>query len=162
MARRRRDRRSIKLHRNYTIDQAARALTVARGTVRRWIKDGLPVLTDQRPHLILGPDLIDYLGTRAPAKQSCRPHECYCFSCRRPKGPAFGCIEFFPITSTSGNLLALCETCATVMHKRLSTTKLDALRAVVDVTIRQADKHIADSANPCLNDQLRHEEKPLA
>jgi hypothetical protein len=162
MARRRHNGRSIKRHRSYTVDEAARALKVAKATMRRWIKDGLSVLTDQKPCLILGPDLIDFLDHKASAKKSCRLHECYCFSCREPKVPAFNAVEFFPITITSGNLRALCETCLTVMHKRVSVAKLETLSAVVDVTIMQARKHIADSGNPCLNDHLQHEEKTLA
>ena len=162
MARRRRNARGVKLHRNYTIEQAARTLAVSKGTVGRWIKGGLPVLTDQKPHLILGPDLINYVRGKAPAKKPCQLHQCYCFSCRQPKGPAFGSVEFYPITSTGGNVRALCETCANVMHKRVSTTKLEALRTIVQVTVRQAGKHIDDSADPCLNDHLQHEEKSLA
>lgn len=60
------DRRSIKLHRSYTVDEASRTIGSAKGTIRRWIKSGaLPALTDQKPNLILGEDLIDYLKARA-------------------------------------------------------------------------------------------------
>jgi hypothetical protein len=37
------DGRGIKLHRNYTVDEAARALGCSKGTVRRWLKIGLLV-----------------------------------------------------------------------------------------------------------------------
>jgi DNA-directed RNA polymerase specialized sigma24 family protein len=35
----------IKTHRSYDVTEAARALGVAKGTVRRWLKDGLPCRT---------------------------------------------------------------------------------------------------------------------
>jgi DeoR/GlpR family transcriptional regulator of sugar metabolism len=35
----------IKIHRSYDVTEAARALGVAKGTVRRWLKDGLPCRT---------------------------------------------------------------------------------------------------------------------
>lgn len=50
--------RAVKIHRSYTVEEAARATGYAKGNVRRWVSSGLlPALTDQRPHLILGADL---------------------------------------------------------------------------------------------------------
>jgi excisionase family DNA binding protein len=41
------NRRSIKIHRNYTVEEAARTTGCAKGTIRRWIKSGaLPAITD--------------------------------------------------------------------------------------------------------------------
>ena len=119
--------RRIRLHRNYTVDEAARALGVAKGTVRRWLKVGLPSIADRRPLLILGVDLVGFLRARRAKKATCRLDECYCFSCRAPRRPAFNAVEFIPLTSKGGNLRALCEECSTVMHKRVSTTPLRVL-----------------------------------
>ena len=56
MARRSKPRlKGIKTHRNYTVDEVAKALGVSKGTVRRWIKCGLPVLKERKPMLILAP-----------------------------------------------------------------------------------------------------------
>lgn len=149
--------RGVKLHRNYTVDEAARASGACKGTVRRWLKSGLPALTDKKPLLILGSDLIHYLKSRTATKQKCRLQECFCFSCRTPRAPAFGEVEFHPLTPSSGNMRALCETCTTVMHKRVAVTKLDQLRALVAVAIRQGKGSLNNRSNPCLNDHL-HEE----
>ena len=46
--------RSIKAARTYTITEAAEALGMSFGTVRGWVKQGLPAMTAQRPFLILG------------------------------------------------------------------------------------------------------------
>ena len=54
-------RRGIKIHRNYTVDEVARIRGVAKITVRRWIKGGLPALTDRKPTLILGEDFAQFL-----------------------------------------------------------------------------------------------------
>src|SRR5690606_23745620 len=104
-------RRGVKRHRNYTVEEAARATGTCKGTVRRWLKQGLPAITDRRPALILGEDLIAFLDRRNPGRQKCLPHECYCFTCKFPRSPAFGAIEFFPLSVTSGNIRALCEAC---------------------------------------------------
>lgn len=39
--------RRIKIHRNYTVEEAALQLNVHKNTVRSWIKDGLPALSDK-------------------------------------------------------------------------------------------------------------------
>lgn len=154
--------RGIRLHRNYTVDEAARATGVCRGTVRRWLKSGLPAVRDQKPLLILGSDLIDFLKARRAPKRKCRLHECFCFACREPRAPAFGEVEFHPLTPSSGNMRALCEACATVMHKRVAVNRLDQLRSQVAVTIRQGVAHIGDSPGTCLNDHLAKEDEPHA
>ena len=60
---RRADWRRICTHLNYTYEEAARALSVHRMTIRHWVKrGGLPLLAARRPHLILGPDLIAFFA----------------------------------------------------------------------------------------------------
>ncbi len=149
--------RRIKSHRSYDIAEAARALGVAKGTVRRWLKDGLPCLNEQRPVLILGQDLKAFLDGRRKPKQTCRIDECFCLSCKAPRRPAFDEVEFHPLTATGGNLRALCEHCATVMHKRVSMDGLNALKAILTVTDVQAETRLTDGNSPCTNDHLRKE-----
>ncbi|MEX4006752.1 helix-turn-helix domain-containing protein [Neoaquamicrobium sediminum] len=146
--------RAVKRHRSYTVDEAARATGACKGTVRRWLKSGLPAITDQRPALILGEELIAFLDRRKRDRQKCQPHECFCFSCRRPRAPAFNAAEFIPMSASSGNLRALCEECLTVMHKRVAVAKIDPLRAILDVTIMQDDQHLREMPNPCLHVHL--------
>lgn len=151
MARRRPSGRSVRRHRSYTVDEAARATGACRGTVRRWLKNGLPAIIDQRPALILGEDLIEFLEQRKRDRQKCQPNELFCFSCRRPRSPAFGAVEFIPISASSGNLRALCETCSTIMHKRVAVRNLTRLRAILDVTIMQDGEHLREMPDPCLH-----------
>jgi len=72
MATRRPSRRAVKLHRNYTVDEAARVLGISKGTVRRWVKTGLAAITDRKPILILGGDLIAFIDARLATKQRCQ------------------------------------------------------------------------------------------
>jgi excisionase family DNA binding protein len=133
--------RGVSKHRSYTIAEAARALGVTRGTVTRWLKDGLPAITDRKPHLILGEELIAYRVRRKPAKATCRLEECYCLRCRAPRVPAGGMTDLI-VYGKTGNLAALCGTCLNPMHKRLSLKRLDDLRNILDVVIRQATARI--------------------
>jgi hypothetical protein len=126
MAARRPNRRAIKQHYSYTFEEAARVLGVSKGTVRRWMKDGLPCITDQRPFLILGADLRNFLDRRNRSTQTCRLHECFCFRCRKPKAPAAGMVDYTSRTTVSGKISAICEECGTLMHKAFSAANLHA------------------------------------
>jgi excisionase family DNA binding protein len=159
MAKRRPNWRAIKIHHNYTVDEAARALGVAKITVRRWIKDkGLPVLQDRKPVLILGGDLIDFGAARARPKQRCGFGELYCVKCRAPRGPAGGMVEYLPLHSDGGNLRAICGVCETLMHRRVSLRQLSDWEAILEVSRAQALPHLMKQTDPCLNDHL-HEER---
>lgn len=134
MAERRRSNwRKVKRHYNYTVHEAARTLGHCKGTIRRWLKEGLPALTDQKPKLILGDDLIAFLKGRAPPKRRCRPDECFCLKCRAPRRMAGGTADLVNPTQTGGNLEALCNQCGTLMYKRVSHRQLEALRSTLEI-----------------------------
>ena len=148
----------IKLHRNYTVEEAAVVTGCAKGTIRRWIRTGaLPALTDQKPHLILGGDLLDYLKARGKRGPQLKPHECYCLKCRAPREPALALAEYLPLTPTTGNLRALCSVCTTVMHKAVNWATLRSLAGILDVTMPQATQHILDMPYPSLDDHFPKE-----
>ncbi len=150
--------RSIKRHRNYTVEEASVALKICRGTVRRWIKNGLPALTDQRPKLILGDDLIEYLKRTNKPAQKCEAQQCYCFKCRKPRNPAFNMLEYHPFNATNGQLRALCAECSTVMNKGASQAGLARIRPEFSIEIRRADQRLNNGTDPPLNDHLKQDQ----
>jgi excisionase family DNA binding protein len=137
-------RKGLKSHRNYTVEEVARLIGSSRGTVRRWTKKGLPFVTEQRPRLIRGDDLLEFLTKLKAPKQRCHLHECYCFKCRAPREPALRMAEIIRDRPTSGNLRALCPVCETWMHKRVSFAALDNLRAKLDITVRQVGSSLRE------------------
>jgi hypothetical protein len=50
----------VKRHRRYTVEEAAQLLNAHRGTVRQWVKRGLPTCDYTRPILILGRELTPF------------------------------------------------------------------------------------------------------
>lgn len=148
-------KRGVKVHRNYTVDEAARVLGVAKITVRRWIKGGLPALTDRKPTLILGSDLAQFLSHRKTARQACQPHECFCVKCRGPRRPAADMAEFIHLTPTLGNLRGICPICGTLMHKRIRRDALEPLHRILDLTFAKGLPRITERADPSLNDHLQ-------
>lgn len=137
-------RGGIKIHRNYTVDEVARNLGVAKATVRRWIKSGLPALTERRPAIILGSDLAQFLSASKSPRQTCRLDECYCVKCRSPRKPAGEMAEFISLTPSTGNLRGICPTCGTMMHKRMRHDALLALGSILDVTIAEAPSRLRE------------------
>lgn len=145
MAGHRLDRRKIKRHYSYTVEEAARTIGAARGTVRRWLAKDLPSIRDRKPFLILGEDLADYMAREARPKRSCPAGTCYCVKCREPRRPDGDMAEFVPINAHSGNFRALCPECGTLMHRRMSMKQLEAIRAFLDVAIVERQRRLTDS-----------------
>jgi hypothetical protein len=154
MKRQRLDHRRIKIHWPYAVDEVALALTIAKGTVRRWLKGGLQTVDARRPALIRGADLIVYMKSRRRPKQPCPLGECYCFKCRASRKPASGKAEYITLNPVSGNLRATCSSCGSLMHRRTSIAQLDLLRGSLAVAVVEAPPRLIDSPTSSPNDHL--------
>lgn len=147
-----------KIHRNYTVEEAAELYDVFKGTVRAWIKAGLPVLNDKRPMLILGSDLVAFhQARRKKNKQQCQPGELYCVRCRAPRKPAGDMADYQIITEKIGNLIAICPDCDNIMNRRVSLSTLEQKSGKLSITLPQALEHIIDSNQSSVNSDLKRE-----
>lgn len=148
--------RRAKIHRSYTVDEVACLYGIHRNTVRQWIKQGLPLCDHQRPLLILGRQLAEFLAhKRTKNKRPCKAGEIYCLPCRTPRMPALGMAEFRPLTDTSGNLIGLCPACERLMYRRVSLAKLGVVQGNLEVTFTKAARHIDESSNPSVNSYFK-------
>lgn len=121
--------RLAKIHRNYTVEEAARLFGVHRNTVRQWIKRGLPVISGH-PVLILGRDLRAFLDERRElAKRHCQPGELYCMRCRAPRAPAPDMVEYQPFAPNRGRFVALCCRCGSVMYRSVNPNRIPSVLA---------------------------------
>ena len=155
MSKRHPNPRLAKIHRNYTVDEIANLFGVHKNSVRNWVKGGLPTCDDRRPMLILGRDLVAFLhARRVKNKRPCQHGEIYCMRCRMPQRPAGNMAEYQPITSTSGNLIAICPCCESMMYRRVNLAKLVQIGANLEITMPKALPHIDESVQPCVNSDL--------
>jgi hypothetical protein len=153
---RRPDHRRVKVHRSYTVEEAAGALGAHRNTVRLWIRDGLPLVDRKRPYLIRGLDLIAYLKRRrAENKRPCGVGQIYCLRCRIPQTPAGGMADYAARTDRTGDLIGLCPRCELVCHRRISRTRFVEVCGTLEVRIMQPHLHIADASFPSVGSDFQ-------
>ncbi len=141
-----------KIHRSYSVDEIAQLYSVHKNTVRSWIKDGLCICDNQRPLLILGSDLREYIrAKRIKHKKKCKPHEMYCMHCKSPRYPIEGIVDYESMTQTTGRLTGLCSACEGIINKFISLSSLKQIQQQLDVTFMRPQKHIIKKDNLPLN-----------
>ncbi|AVW90648.1 helix-turn-helix domain-containing protein [Celeribacter baekdonensis] len=127
--------RRVKIHRQYTYDQAAMALGVSLQTVRGWRREGLPVLTSKVPHLIIGAELKAFLDRRSTkSKLTLTLEQFRCMRCGGSVAAYGGMVDYTPLTSERGVLSTLCATCEGACTKFASRAQVDALSHILSVT----------------------------
>ena len=138
--------RLAKIHLSYTVEEAARLYKKQRGTVRNWIKGGLPVLKSKRPHLILGHDLRAFLeGKRKANRQPCHPGQLRCMRCRLPQYPAGNIADYVPSSTGGGQLVGICPDCDSLMYQQVGLARLEAAKLKLEITMPMAHPRIADT-----------------
>ena len=132
--------RKVKTHLTYTYDEAARTLGVHKRSVMGWAQNGLPVFTDQRPHLIRGDDLRSFLRRKTESRKTpLKLTEFYCLKCRAARAPAGEMADCQAGETGPAMLQALCPVCMGTMFKRVARNRIGDLRAKLDVTFRRGD-----------------------
>ena len=144
--------RLVKIHRSYTVEEAAQLFGVRKNTVRAWLEQGLRPIDSRRPTLIHGLELSRFLHQRRlSGKKPCPSGHLFCFKCRSPRQPAGGMVDYLPMTDTAGNVRAICPQCGTFMHRRVALAKLPLVCLGLDVAFPQAERRISETASPSLN-----------
>lgn len=145
----------IKIHRTYSIEEAARTLGVHKNTVTNWLKNDLRAIDDRRPILIHGRVLRSFLQARRKKQKSrCRLGELYCLKCRAPKRPLDGKVIYVRLSDSGGNLQGRCSDCQSIICRRVSIARLHEFSAVLTITHRQASPRINDRLMPSLKCEL--------
>ena len=129
--------RRIKIHNQYTYEQAADALGVSVQTVRLWRLSGLTVLVSQKPHLILGYALKEFLTKRAhkPERRLARD-QFLCMACNAPRRAYGGMADYRPYNAKRGRLEALCEVCQGLCGKFASSSLCAELAPILTIATR--------------------------
>ena len=144
MATRRPKPHLVKKRFSYSTAEIAALQSVHRNTVRAWLKEGLPTISDNcRPILILGHDLADFLSKRRTRnKRACQPSQLYCLACRQPREPAGAMVDLTLQTPTRGMLAGIWPVCDRFMHRAVNPTRVRENCANLTVIETAATAHI--------------------
>lgn len=129
---------AIKSINRYTVPEAAETVGVTDRTIRTWIKQGLPAMTSERPHLIRGDDLKAFIRDRRKSrKPRSAPHLFHCFRCKAPRKAAGGFAEC-QVSDHGVNLQAFCAVCECVVNKRVAKGRLSLLNGKLELLFPKA------------------------
>ena len=112
------DFRRIRPTQSYSVAELAKAIGRDPATVRRWYREGMPALDDQKPPIFDGAAVKGWLEKRwAQRKKRCDPNEAHCLRCRDARHFADGSKS---ITKSTAKVLVItgkCVLCGTSMNK---------------------------------------------
>lgn len=135
------DSRRVHAKLNYTVPGLARAVGVSVGTMRAWLKQGLPAMTNQRPTLILGSDAKEFLIQRkAKTKRPLAPDELYCLSCKAPRKPFAGLVQLDHVPGKPARITGFCEACETVCSRVVGAAQIPSLSEHFDLDLNSATR----------------------
>ena len=151
------DLRKIRLSKCYTVQECADLLAVSIGTIRAWIRSGLPTLEGGKPMLIAGDALKSWIKNRKAArKRKCQLDELYCCSCKQPRKAKIGTVAIVPRNSKTLFIRANCADCNAKMNQVGSLAKLSEIRVAFGLeTLAQVN--LAGCENPSVNQHLEKE-----
>lgn len=135
-----------KIHRSYTVEEAAEAQKVHKKTVRNWIRNGLPVYDEKRPLLILGTDLRLFLQQQKNGKKrQCKEGEVYCLKCRAPRKTKPETAKFIQPENGTGRMFARCRECDSKVNRFFSWRQLEEIQKEFEVESAESTKtHICE------------------
>lgn len=127
----------IKKNHTYTVAELAESTLVSQLTVRRWIKDGMELIDDHHPTIIMGFSALSFLDARqSKAKQPMQLHEFYCLRCKAPKAPLGMMADYVVEPLSGGRLVALCSDCECTCNRKISAQQLPNFETVLDIIKR--------------------------
>jgi hypothetical protein len=142
----------VKVHRSYTVDEAAQLFACHRNTIRHWQKQGLKPIDVKRPTVFEGLTLAAFLEARRGARRRrLKAGEIYCLPCRAPKEPAGDMAEYVPLTDTRGNLRGICPTCGRLIYRVVNRALIEAIRGKLDVTCTRPPSRIRETFLPSVD-----------
>lgn len=152
MAKRRHSARRVRARYTYNVREVAKVTGATPGTVRHWLKNGLSPVMGIYPTIFRGVDIIAFFSrVKQARKQPCGPGRLFCFRCKTPKRAAFDEVEFLPDAAKLGSIKGLCPDCSSMMNRRVSRARLDAVVADLTVSIRPEDLRLSGTPMPVCN-----------
>lgn len=119
---------------NYSIYDIASLFVIHRTTVRQWLKEGLPMIDNHKPFIVLGTDLKEFLKKRqGNRKTKCNSNELYCCKCRVPRTSWENIVDLKILNARRLLIMGVCSLCDTRTNKLSSLKNLYEIKEIFDV-----------------------------
>jgi hypothetical protein len=140
--------RRIRRDFSYSIQEIAELFALHPNAVRRWLKEGLRRIDGQKPHLVHGSNLIDFLAQRQKQrKRHCEPGEMFCCRCRAPRLPRADTVTIDTVNARHSMIRGICELCGTKMNRGVLVERIADAETAFNLTpTSQRLKETSDAA----------------
>ena len=133
---------------SYTYHEAAELLQVHEQTVHSWKKEGLNVVEDKKPYLILGKELKTFIGMRQKKRKiKCKENEFYCLKCRAPRNSIDNIVSIIIYNKIQLNIRGVCCICGSLMYRGSSVQKIPEIHKIFTVESVE-DKDLSGYVSP--------------
>ena len=110
-------------------------------TVQEWYRQGLKRIDNERPFLVKGFVLKEFLDQKnLSSKRKCEPNEFFCMKCKSPRKLWENAVSLKYRSSKTISMSGWCLVCNTVINKIGSVKKLPEIRNLFDVIEEQLER----------------------
>jgi len=125
--------RHIKPTATYDFKQLSKELNRTLPTIRRWRRDGMPIIPDSNPALVDGAELLQWLKERQKARKcECADDQAFCFTCKAACHFAVGSVVIRPVNKKRFSIDANCADCGGKLYKGASMERIDEIEALLE------------------------------
>jgi hypothetical protein len=137
----------IKRNISYSFREIADLLGIHIGTINNWRMAGLKTIDKQKPFLVFGADLIDFINrNNRKNKQKCKPDEFYCCKCKQPQQSWENQADIKIINAKRLMIIGLCTKCGTVINKIGAVNKITEYKKIFNIQVIH-NKHLIGCVN---------------
>jgi uncharacterized protein YjcR len=133
--------RLIKQRESYLLKQISELLNVHMRTVQAWKQEGLPTINDEKPFLVMGYDLKEFLSKKIKnRKTKLQANQFYCTKCRKAARSTNNEVWIEVSEKTIGKqgfksfvIKGICEVCNSKLNRFSHEGKLEEIKNIYDV-----------------------------
>jgi hypothetical protein len=134
--------RLIKYRESYTLKQISKTLNVHPRTVQEWRKEGLKTISTEKPFLVMGYDLKEFLKEKLKSRRAkLEANQFYCTKCRCAVTSKNNEVQLVSLNKTIGKqgfkcliVKGVCQKCETKLNKFSHEGKLQELKNTFTIT----------------------------
>jgi hypothetical protein len=134
--------RLIKHRESYSLKQISEMFNVHQRTVQEWKKEGLKTISSEKPFLVMGYDLKEFLKEKLKTRKTkLDANQFYCTRCRKAVTSKDNSVSVNKLSKTIGkygfNCIAVrghCQICGAKLNKFSHFGKITELKNIFNIT----------------------------